>query len=232
MRHALFLNAQHHDDVHVFESRLQRAKARCALELVRLGHEGRGSDDAQVRNCEGAKGMVGRACDTRMADVADDGDAQIVEALLALAHGECIEKPLRRVAMCASPADSTLTCGATWLATSPRTPTSASRITSTSVCSASSVYTVSSMLSPLAREESCTSRFTTSAPRRFAASSNDTRVRVDGSVKRLATVTPARTSLAAKRSPGARTKLCARSRRSSSIWRGRPSSVRRCRSVP
>ena len=46
------------------------------------------------------------------------------------------------------------------------------------------------MLSPFTREESCTSRFTTSAPRRLAASSNDTRVRVEGSVKRLATVTP------------------------------------------
>ena len=47
------------------------------------------------------------------------------------------------------------------------------------------------MLSPLTREESCTSRFTTWAPRRLAASSKDTRVRVDGSVKRLATVMPA-----------------------------------------
>ncbi len=51
---------------------------------------------------------------------------------------------------------------------------------------------VSSMLSPFTREESCTSRFTTSAPSRLAASSNDTRVRVDGSVNMLATVTPAR----------------------------------------
>ena len=48
-----------------------------------------------------------------------------------------------------------------------------------------------SMLSPLTREDSCTSRFTTSAPSRLAASSKDTRVRVEGSVNRLATVTPA-----------------------------------------
>ena len=46
------------------------------------------------------------------------------------------------------------------------------------------------------------SRFTTSAPSRSAASSNDTRVRVLGSKNRLATVCPARLWSRAGRSPG------------------------------
>jgi hypothetical protein len=103
---------------------------------------------------------------------------------------------------CASPADSTLTCGATLAATIAGTPTSASRSTNTFTCSDSSVKMVSSMLSPFTREESCTSRFTTSAPRRLAASSNETRVRVEGSVNMLATVTPASTSVRGAIAPG------------------------------
>ncbi len=46
------------------------------------------------------------------------------------------------------------------------------------------------MLSPLAREDMFTSRFSTSARKRFAASSNDARVRVLASKKRFATVRP------------------------------------------
>ncbi len=78
-------------------------------------------------------------------------------------------------------------------------------MTIASTCIACSVYTVSSMLSPLTREDSCTSRLTTSAPRRFAASSKETRVRVEGSVKRLATVWPARAWLMGGGAPSGRT---------------------------
>src|SRR5579862_9918903 len=88
------------------------------------------------------------------------------------------------------------------------------------------------MLSPLTRDESCTSRLTTSAPSRLAASSNDTRVRVDGSVKRLATVTPASCVLTGGGCPRGRTKRCASSRRCSIISRGRVSSVSRWRREP
>src|SRR5580692_5814918 len=88
------------------------------------------------------------------------------------------------------------------------------------------------MLSPLTREDSCTSRFTTWAPRRLAASSKLTRVRVEGSVKRLATVLPASTWLIAGRAPSGRTRLWARSSRRSSSAFGTSSSVSRCRSEP
>ena len=91
---------------------------------------------------------------------------------------------------------------------------------------------VSSMLSPLTREDSCTSRFTTSAPRRLAASSNDTRVRVDGSVNRLATVMPARLSFCTGGSPTGFTNFCARVSSASICCLDMPSSVSRCRSVP
>ncbi len=45
--------------------------------------------------------------------------------------------------------------------------------------------------SPLTRDDSMTSRLIASAPRRIAASSNEARVRVEGSAKRFATVQPA-----------------------------------------
>ena len=93
---------------------------------------------------------------------------------------------------------------------------------------------VSSMLSPFTREDSCTSRFTTSAPSRLAASSNDTRVRVEGSVNRLATVMPARLlARAPAASPtGLHEFLRAREQALRSAASVMPSSVSRCRSVP
>ncbi len=75
------------------------------------------------------------------------------------------------------------------------------------------------MLSPLTREDSCSSRFTTCAPRRLAASSKLTRVRVEGSMKRLATVDPASTWLIAGRAPSGRTRPCERSSSCSSFRR-------------
>src|SRR5579863_1753401 len=88
------------------------------------------------------------------------------------------------------------------------------------------------MLSPLTREESCTSRLTTSAPIRFAASSKDTRVRVEGSVNRFATVTPASALLVGGGLPSGRTNPCALFRRRSISLRGKLSRVSRCRKLP
>src|SRR6202011_5571549 len=88
------------------------------------------------------------------------------------------------------------------------------------------------MLSPLTREDSCTSRFTTCAPRRLAASSKLTRVRVEGSVKRLATVAPASAWLIAGVAPRGRTKVCARSSSRSICSLERVSRVSRWRSEP
>src|SRR5437016_1081681 len=133
---------------------------------------------------------------------------------------------------CATPADSTLTCAATFAATSSGTPCSASRMTITSTCNDCSVYTVSNMLSPLARDDSCTSRLTTAAPSRFAASSNETRVRVEGSVNRLATVIPARALLSGGLAPSGLTNPSARSSRRSMWARGRCSRVSTWRSDP
>src|SRR5919109_2955837 len=91
---------------------------------------------------------------------------------------------------------------------------------------------VSSMLSPLTREDSCTSRLTTSAPSRLAASSKDTRVRVDGSVNRLATVTPARDFFCTGGWPTGRTNFCARVSSASICALPRPSRVSRWRREP
>src|ERR1700751_5142846 len=88
------------------------------------------------------------------------------------------------------------------------------------------------MLSPLAREDSCTSSWTTVAPRRLAASSKLTRVRVEGSVNRFATVAPSSSRLRGGRCPSGRTKLCARSSNRSIRSGARVSSVSRWRSDP
>src|SRR6516162_3823117 len=88
------------------------------------------------------------------------------------------------------------------------------------------------MLSPLTREDSCTSSWTTVAPRRLAASSKLTRVRVEGSVNRFATVAPSSRRLRGGRSPSGRTKLCARSSSRSIRVRENVSSVSRWRSDP
>ena len=56
--------------------------------------------------------------------------------------------------------------------------------------SASSVRTVSSSVSPFSTDDPAALMFTTSAESAFAASSNDTRVRVDASAKNSTTVRP------------------------------------------
>jgi len=71
-----------------------------------------------------------------VADIADDGDRESLETLLALVHGESIQQPLGRVRHVRFAADSTLTWGATFAATNPSTPASASRITNASTCRA------------------------------------------------------------------------------------------------
>src|SRR5688572_5549399 len=91
---------------------------------------------------------------------------------------------------------------------------------------------VSSMLSPFTREDSCTSRFTTSAPRRLAASSNETRVRVEGSVNRLATVTPSREFAVTGAWPMGFTNFAARSSSASICALVRPSMVSKWRREP
>src|SRR6056297_1293221 len=91
---------------------------------------------------------------------------------------------------------------------------------------------VSSRLSPLAREEVLTSRLSTSAPSRPAASSKEARVRVLGSKNRLATVRPARSLLRAGIAPMGVRKASARSSSSASSGRGMPSRVTRWRRRP
>ena len=64
------------------------------------------------------------------------------------------------------------------------------RITTTSPPRACSVRTVSSSDSPFSTDEPVAVMFTTSAESAFAASSNDTRVRVETSAKNRITVRP------------------------------------------
>ena len=66
------------------------------------------------------------------------------------------------------------------------------RMTTRSTCSASMLRTVSSSVSPFLRLLTCACIFTMSAERRCSASSNETRVRVLGSTKKLTTVLPRR----------------------------------------
>ena len=75
------------------------------------------------RHTEGAEHLVGRARDARMADVADDGDRELREALpLCWRMVSASSSPCVGCDRCASPADSTLTCGATCAATCASTP--------------------------------------------------------------------------------------------------------------
>ena len=120
LRHALLLNAQHHDDVRILEPVSAVRSAAQPANSCGLGHERGGRDDAQIRHAECAerRGMpsarrANGGCRRRWRCV------KLVEARLVLPHRQRIEQPLRRMGqMCASPADSTLTCGATWAATS------------------------------------------------------------------------------------------------------------------
>src|ERR1700722_7689175 len=91
---------------------------------------------------------------------------------------------------------------------------------------------VSNMLSPLARELECKSRFSTCAPKRRLAKSNDARVRVLGSKNRLARVTPASSRPSYAGCPGRRRYVSARSSMAVSASRVRPSSVMRWRRPP
>jgi hypothetical protein len=71
-------------------------------------------------------------------------------------------------------------------------PASECRITMKSGDIASRLRSVSSSVSPLTRLEVEVEKFSESAERRFSASSNDDRVRVDGSTKKFTTVLPRR----------------------------------------
>ena len=196
--------------------------ARCSRRIRSAsGMSAAGATMRRSRHAERARTLLGRARDARVADVADDGDRQTVEALLVLQRRSAHRAvPASDATRALRPPTARSRAARRGVATSSGTPASASRITSTSTCSDSSVNTVSSMLSPLTREDSCTSRLTTSAPSRLAASSKETRVRVEGSVNRLATVTPASSVLdAAAARRAARTKLCARSSSASMLAR-------------
>ena len=92
---------------------------------------------------------------------------------------------------------------------------------------------VSSAVSPFLADEACTSKPSTSAPSRVAASWKELRVRVEGSKNSVQTVRPARRV----RSAGAAMRLRAASPRrrpaaTPACDRGRPSSVSRWRSRP
>jgi hypothetical protein len=103
------------------------------------------------------------------------------------------------------------------------------RTTMASRCMASSVCRVSNSASPLAVDEKPMSKLITSAPSRRAASSNEVRVRVDGSKNRFRMVRPF--SKSSLRVPWAQPSriVSARSSRRSMVARGRFSSVVRWR---
>ena len=98
--------------------------------------------------------------------------ARPVEALLALRDGERIEQPLGRVrhVRLARRQHAHVRRDVRGHERRARRPRRRGSRTRPRAATAS-VKTVSSMLSPLTREDSCTSRLTTSAPRRLAASS-------------------------------------------------------------
>src|ERR1700694_3244588 len=222
LAHALLLDAQHHDHVRPLESGCELRVARTACEFVPLRHEDRRGDDPQ-----GAHAARGQRAPREGGSSPPRPPASPSKRCLRWYTVRASSSPCVGCDTCASPADSTLTWGATFAATSPGTPASASRITNASPCRDCRVYTVSSMLSPLTREDSCTSRLTTCAPKRLAASSKLTRVRVEGSVNRFATVAPVSARLMAGFAPRGRTKPWERSSSPSIRARDRPSSVSR-----
>ncbi len=91
---------------------------------------------------------------------------------------------------------------------------------------------MSRMLSPFLRDEVLTSRFSTSAPRRLPARSNDARVRVLASKNRLATVVPRSASDRTAGAPSGLRNDSALSRSVDIMGRSRPCIVNRWRSRP
>src|SRR5439155_585491 len=88
------------------------------------------------------------------------------------------------------PSPALITAAAVRSATKYGAPEAAWRITTMSPPKASSVRTVSSKVSPFSTLDPPAVMFVTSAERAFAASSNETRVRVDASAKKRITVLP------------------------------------------
>ena len=120
---------------------------------------------------------------------------------------------------CAEAASIAAAPSSRWRTMNPRTPM------------ASMLRKVSSAVSPLLVDEVEASKASTSAPSRWAARWNDSRVRVDGSKNRVQAATPA-SAVRGSAAPSPSMKAWARSSSATRVARGRPSRVSRWRKRP
>jgi hypothetical protein len=184
------------------------------------------------------------AGDAAVRDVPDDGDAEAVEVapsepLGVEARGGRSVMVRRSRSACVgcswAPSPALSTTESTQRVRKWAAPGEAWRITTTSIFMASMFRAVSLRVSPFETEEPLAEKLTTSAESRFSASSNESRVRVLASKKRLTTVTPRRlgTRLMGRSSTSRNSRAVRRRRRISSAayvasprrWRWRRASA-------
>ena len=243
---ALVLDAQHHHDVGAVERGLDavvaRSRARSpSLDAARHQRARRREPDPRA---ELRRGADVRARDARVRDVAADRDLEPVDASLvrggwstqsssACVGCSCVPSPALMTAAAMLPGD----------AARPR-PTRGGAPRSRRACIASRLRAVSSSVSPLVVDE-LEPRDVDRRRRdsRLAASSNEVRVRVEGSKNRLMTVLPAQrrhlldragSAISRNRSPRSRTITISAAESGSmpSRWRGgEPGHARRSRST-
>ena len=97
LRHALFLNPQHHDDVGAGNPILDAGEARGAAKFCFLRQQRLRSHQPQIRRPERGERLMRRPRDPRVFDVADDGHLEAGKAALVSANGQGVEQPLRGV---------------------------------------------------------------------------------------------------------------------------------------
>src|SRR6185437_954556 len=185
--HALGLQTQHHDDVDVLEAALHVVEDLDAEPLGLGGEEGARRDEADARPMMLRSWMLERA--TRLCRMSPQ-----------MATTRPLSEPLRRRMVSASssawvgcswlPSPALMTAQLTFSERSCTAPDSGWRTISTSGCMAFSVIAVSIIVSPFLIELPLTDMLMTSPPSRLPASSNEVRVRVEFSKKRLMIVRP------------------------------------------
>ncbi len=100
--HALALQAQHDDHVHVADAFVQVVEDRARPGPLGMGRDqGAWGDDADLAGAQGVEGVDLGARHARVQDVADDGHPQVAEIPLVAADGEHVQHALRGVRMAA-----------------------------------------------------------------------------------------------------------------------------------